>query len=197
MDSITERLESLLLFVKTGQAFSARRQSLGRVIERAIEMTHPHSNVRSVSILRQIQSEVCGCVDGERLSSALFNLLLNACQVAAGGAPSCRREVVIALYEDRNDVFVRVTDNGPGVPREIQEALFRPFMLAGEHRGTGLGLSIARCVAQEHGGDVYLEQSRPGKTVFVLKLPKGHLESDPGNGDAAAEDRQYGSRHCA
>jgi signal transduction histidine kinase len=42
---------------------------------------------------------------------------------------------------------------------------------AEEARGLGLGLTIARCIAQEHGGDVYLEKSSPGKTVFALTLP--------------------------
>jgi signal transduction histidine kinase len=177
MDCITDQLESLLLFAEVGRVFCPRRQPLARVIEQAVQMARPHSDALSVSILSQIQSDVRGCVDGQRLASAIFNLILNGCQAAADGAALGRREVVIALYDDGRDAFVRVTDNGPGVPSEMRGSLFQPFMRAGKYRGMGLGLAIAKCVAEEHGGEIYLELSNPGKTVFALKLPKSGLRA--------------------
>jgi signal transduction histidine kinase len=170
MDGMTDQLDSLLLFAESGDTFRPRRQSLVRVIDQAVQMARPHADVHSVSVRCLIHSEVFGWVDGSRLGSAIFNLILNACQAAA--ALPGHREVLIALHDDQENVFVRVTDNGPGVPGEIREDLFRPFMRAGKHSGKGLGLTIAKHVAQEHGGDVYLEVSHPGKTVFALKLPK-------------------------
>jgi signal transduction histidine kinase len=183
MDCMTDQLESLLLFAETGHVFRPRRQSLAPVIERAVQMVRPHSEMNSVSVRSQIESDTLGCVDCKRLCSAIFNLLLNACQAAV---PLDHREVVIALHDDQKNVFVRVTDNGPGVPDEIRKDLFRPFMQAGRKRRIGLGLSIAKYVAQEHGGDAYLELSRPGKTVFVLKLPKSGPEAGSRNAGFAA-----------
>ncbi len=170
MDCMTDQLESLLLFAKTGHAFRPRRQSLARVIEQTVQMVRPHSEMHSVSVRSQIESDVLSYIDERRLGSAIFNLVLNACQAAV--APLGRREVVIALQSDLRGALVRFTDNGPGVPCEMRDELFRPFTTVGKNRRIGLGLTIAKCVAQEHGGDVYLEQSHPGKTVFVLKLPK-------------------------
>ncbi len=184
MDCMTDQLESLLLFAETGHGFRPRSQSLARVIEQAVQMAHPHSEMHSVSVRSQIESDALGCVDGNRLCSAIFNLILNACQAAA--APLGHREVIIALHDDKRGTFVRITDNGPGVPCEMQDELFRPFTRAGKNRRVGLGLTIAKCVAQEHGGDVYLELSRPGKTVFVLKLPKSRPEADLRSGGSAA-----------
>lgn len=170
VDSIADQLESLLLFARTGHAFSPRHQSLARVIENAVQMVRPHSEMHSVSIHCRIQPKIFGCVDDRRLGSAIFNLILNACQAAEAGAPPGEREVLVALDDGGGDVFVRVTDNGPGVPPEMREDLFRNFMRSGKNREMGLGLAIARCVAQEHGGDAYLELSRPGETTFTLKL---------------------------
>jgi signal transduction histidine kinase len=171
MDCITDQLESLLLFAKTGHAFCPRPQALAPLVEKAVRMIRPHADAYAVSIRCQIQTRAHGCVDEQRLGSAIFNLILNACQAAAAGALLGHREVVIALDNAGGNVFVRITDNGPGVPAEMRDNLFRHFMWTGKNRETGLGLAIAKCAAQEHGGDVYLELSHPGKTVFILKLP--------------------------
>ena len=67
---------------------------------------------------------------------------------------------------------MRVIDNGPGVPPEIQSRIFEPFFTTKPvGQGTGLGLDIVeRIVVQQHGGSVELE-SEPGRTVFVVRLP--------------------------
>ena len=65
----------------------------------------------------------------------------------------------------------RVTDNGPGVPEELVDNLFRAFTGA-KHKGVGLGLAISRSIAQNHGGDLRLEQAADGRGAsFLLSLP--------------------------
>jgi nitrogen-specific signal transduction histidine kinase len=66
---------------------------------------------------------------------------------------------------------LRVKDNGHGVPDCIRNVLFQPFVSAEKMSGVGLGLTIAQAVAHAHGGCLVLEESSPGKTVFVLQLP--------------------------
>jgi nitrogen-specific signal transduction histidine kinase len=55
--------------------------------------------------------------------------------------------------------------------------LFQPFVSAEKMSGVGLGLTIAEQAAREHGGCLYLEESVPGKTIFVLQLPNLALEA--------------------
>ena len=81
------------------------------------------------------------------------------------------KEVGVALHQNPTHLDIRVTDSGPGVPRSIQRSLFQPFVTANEPDDIGLGLAIAECVAREHGGEIYLEESQPGRTSFVLRLP--------------------------
>jgi two-component system sensor kinase FixL len=65
----------------------------------------------------------------------------------------------------------RVQDNGPGVPDEVAEVLFRAFS-GGKHKGVGLGLAISRSIAQNHGGDLRLEPTESGHGAsFLLTLP--------------------------
>ena len=68
-------------------------------------------------------------------------------------------------------VELAVSDSGGGVPAGEEEKIFEEFYTTKE-RGTGLGLCIARRIAQEHGGDIVLE-NRPGEgATFVVRIPK-------------------------
>ncbi|KJV36257.1 ATP-binding protein [Luteibacter yeojuensis] len=104
------------------------------------------------------------------LSRALANLVGNA--VRYGDA--------VRVYVDVRDerLEVRVDDNGPGIPAEYREAVFRPFFRLERSRnratgGVGLGLAAARSAARAHGGDVTLGDSPDGGLRAVLVLPLG------------------------
>ena len=73
-------------------------------------------------------------------------------------------------------VLVCVDDDGPGIPEERYEDVFRPFVRLDESRnidtgGSGLGLTIARDIARSHGGDVTLSKSPLGGLRVVVRLP--------------------------
>lgn len=107
--------------------------------------------------------------DATNLEQALGNLLQNALQSGAG-----RIEFRLGSREDR--AFVRIEDNGPGVPDSMREKLFTPFSTT-KAQGTGLGLSFVKKVAEEHGGEVRLVDSEVlGGAAFEITLP---LASEP------------------
>ena len=137
--SMTDQLDALLLLSKTGSVFHLRRQSLKDIVERATQMVRSHPITELVNITSEDLPFIEGHVDGKWLCSAIFNLLLNACQ-AVKLAPK-PREVGIALQQDLSHVAIRVTDSGPGVPRSIQKSLFKPFGSADHQDGMGLGLT--------------------------------------------------------
>jgi two-component system nitrogen regulation sensor histidine kinase GlnL len=70
-------------------------------------------------------------------------------------------------------IVVSVTDNGPGVPLNLQDRIFHP-LVTGREGGTGLGLSLAQDFVQQHGGVIEFD-SRPGHTEFRLMLPMESL----------------------
>jgi signal transduction histidine kinase len=170
---MTEQLDALLFLSRTGSMFHLRREPLRPIVEQAIRMVRSHSDTIQVNIISEDMPFVEGHVDGKWLRSAIFSLLLNACQAAILGPK--RKEVGVALHQDLTHVGIRITDSGPGVPRSIQKILFQPFVSADRRGRMGLGLAIAECIAREHGGEVYLEESRPGRTSFVLRLPNPAL----------------------
>ncbi len=110
--------------------------------------------------------------DPHRLHQVVANLLANARVHTPAGTT-----VVTSLRREGDQVVIRVTDNGPGVPPEIRETVFERFTRAEasrvRHQGgssTGLGLAIVAAVVAAHGGTVGLE-SAAGTTTFVLRLP--------------------------
>ncbi|OYW80563.1 MAG: two-component sensor histidine kinase [Asticcacaulis sp. 32-58-5] len=122
--------------------------------------------------------------DPEHMHRLLVNLMRNARQAierqpnrqiydsVARKGPLGR--VTLTATKTADDVILRLSDNGPGIPEKIREQLFRPFSATAQSDGTGLGLAIARELAQTHGGDVHLAQTGPDGTTFEIRLPLKH-----------------------
>jgi signal transduction histidine kinase len=99
--------------------------------------------------------------------------VLNACQASRKG--DSLPTVKITLDEDDQRISIAVSDTGKGVPPEIRETLFQPFVSFGKVNGTGLGLTVALHVAQEHGGEVRLDTNTAKGATFTILLYKRTL----------------------
>lgn len=103
----------------------------------------------------------------------LFNLTENAIRY---NRPN---ESVRACVTERNgQIFIRVRDNGNGIPEQYRESVFQPFFRVDKSRsreygGVGLGLALVREIALLHGGRVLAEESTENGTVMLVILPKG------------------------
>ncbi|WP_049985580.1 ATP-binding protein [Halobellus rufus] len=148
--------------------------ALEPVVDREIEdlrAAHPDATVLRESV------PTASVVADDLLGSVLRNLLQNAIQHNDGDEPEVR-----VVGEDRDDtVVIRVADDGPGIPDDRKEAIFRK----GEHgtgsRGTGLGLYLVETLVETYGGDVWVEdrEARPASggsardgAVFAVELQK-------------------------
>lgn len=103
----------------------------------------------------------------DALGRAVLNLLVNA-QEALAGRPDGRVRLVGRTAPGGVEILVR--DNGPGVPAEIREDVWRPDVTT-RARGSGLGLAMVRQTVLAHGGEVELEEAPGGGAVFRVFLP--------------------------
>jgi len=171
--AMTERIDSLLQFGINGRNNPLIRESVSLVVEKAIAAVKFHPDGRNVSITVGEFPAAKAVIDARNLESAIYNLLLNACQAAARSTQVPEVKVHLAEVDER--IYVTILDNGPGIPASVRRTLFDPFVTAGKPSGTGLGLTLARRVAEEHGGSVCLENSNRERTVFTLSLTKNRF----------------------
>jgi len=105
--------------------------------------------------------------DGRRLRQLLLNLLRNSCQAMPQGGT-----VRLTVAEQDDELHLGVEDEGPGIPDELAEQVFRPFFTTKE-QGTGLGLALCRKSAGEHGGRLLLGRGPEGRGARItVVLPR-------------------------
>jgi two-component system sensor kinase len=108
--------------------------------------------------------------DPDLLEQVLGNLLRNAIQALEATAEGDRRIRIAMGSDSSRRVWLRIEDSGPGVPDEIREKLFTPFVTT-RAQGTGLGLSFVKKVLEDHGGEVKYVGATPRGASFELSLP--------------------------
>jgi PAS domain S-box-containing protein len=104
------------------------------------------------------------------LHQVLVNLTRNAIEAMRTGPPERRRLTVSTGLSESGMVAVTVADTGPGIPDDLLERLFEPFV-TGRRGGLGLGLSISRSIAEKHGGALEAGNRPQGGAWFRLDLP--------------------------
>jgi len=117
-------------------------------------------------------------IDADQIQQVVMNLMKNAAEAAgpAGGTLTVRTFYDHSLRVRRRDgsgssvpLQVEIVDDGPGLPSELIDSIFDPFV-SGRENGTGLGLALVSKIVSEHGGLVGVE-SYPGRTAFRISLP--------------------------
>jgi signal transduction histidine kinase len=170
---MTDLIESLLLFSRTGESLQLSCESLSFLVERALTLVRAHPDAQNVHFAVAAMPQIEVWLDARKIERALYNLLLNACQAASHGTRG--PEVRVALVDSEERITFFIVDNGAGVSDSVRKSLFQPFVSVGKTSGTGLGLTLSLKIAQEHGGTVVLEESREGLTMFQLTLSKAAL----------------------
>jgi signal transduction histidine kinase len=101
------------------------------------------------------------------LNQVWTNIIDNAVDAMNG-----KGEISLRTFAEEDHVVVEITDNGPGIPEEIQARIYEPFFTTKPPgKGTGLGLHISHdIIVNRHHGQLLVE-SKPGETKFKVMLP--------------------------
>lgn len=105
--------------------------------------------------------------DKEQISRVLINLFTNAIQSVAKGVKPL---IIIDVKTDNTNVVLQIKDNGKGIPKEMQEKLFRPNFTT-KTSGMGLGLAIVKNIIESSGGSITYETKEDQGTTFIITLP--------------------------
>jgi signal transduction histidine kinase len=174
VDRMTDLVESLLEFSRAREHLRPVYGRMADTANRAVHAVQTHPEFNGVDIQVSCEGRGEGWFDPKKMERVFLNLLLNACAAVPRGSG----HVEVNIREAKEGLEVRVADNGPGIPEPIRDTLFEPFVSYGKENGTGLGLTVVQKIFQDHGGDVSVEATGAGRTVFKLVLPHDGLAGE-------------------
>jgi signal transduction histidine kinase len=167
VDRMTDLIDSLLEFSRTRESLRPTYGNMRKTAERAIQALRSNPVFSHVRIDVRVMGEAEGWFDHKKLERAFLNLLLNACE----SFPDEQGRVDLAIRESAPGVNITISDNGRGIPPEVRDTLFDPFVSQGKENGTGLGLTVVQKIVQDHGGEIRVERTSSQGTVFRIELP--------------------------
>jgi C4-dicarboxylate-specific signal transduction histidine kinase len=153
------------------------------VIRESLALVGHGMRARQIEATVDLSSNPC-IISGDQvlLQQVLVNLLTNAMDAMAEMPPGSRRVTVSTEFR-ADDVAVSVRDTGTGLPAQINDTLFKPFVTTKAH-GLGLGLAIARAIVDAHGGAIDGHNNPEGGATFTLTLRRAETPkvlSGPGS----------------
>lgn len=169
-----ERLISSLLDIyrfDTGQAVLTKSDvNLVKLIDDAADIVAPLLTSREIQLERTVAiREFPILLDADMIRRVLINLLENAIRFSP-----LRSRITIGLNLEVNRVLVVISDQGPGIPKNVGDRIFEKHVrldVEGKSRGLGMGLSFCKHAVQAHGGTIWVEPNTPQGSKFIFSLP--------------------------
>jgi len=164
---ICELVSAVKGFTQMDRAAVPEPVDLGRGLANTLAVLGSKAKGKSVGVSLNLEKDLPPVHGfGGELNQVWSNLIDNALDAVDEGG-----QIEIIARRERDQVVVRVIDNGHGIPAEVRDRIFDPFFTTKPvGKGTGLGLDIVRRLVQRHNGQIELE-SRPGRTEFRVTLP--------------------------
>jgi len=169
----SNRMQELLrdlLNISRGETAQLEPCRLLDVVEAARESIEEAN--REVRVRIALDETVEVIANRTRLERVFTNLLSNAVDAMPNGG-----DVFIYAKDESDRLEVFVEDTGPGVPTQVRDRLFQPFVTSGKRTGLGLGLSLSRQTMLDLGGDLQLVNRAGNGACFCLHFPKPPLVS--------------------
>lgn len=164
VDEMQAMLEDYMAFAKGDSGEAIGRADIGEILNEVKAQAHGEKNI-DIAVDHE---PLVVAVRRHAFKRAVANLVNNAARFAD--------HIKVSAEKQNGSLTIEVEDDGPGIPEDERENVFRPFYRVDDARtqdsgSTGLGLAIARDIARIHGGDITLDQSRLGGLKAVLKVP--------------------------
>jgi two-component system osmolarity sensor histidine kinase EnvZ len=164
VDEMARMLEAYLAFARG----DTTEQAMPTDIAELLEAVRSHLERQGDDVSVEVEAPLMVTVRPDAFRRLILNLLANAIRHGT--------RVVVAAASDGRWLTMTVDDDGPGVPVDMREEVFKPFLRLDEARnmdsgGTGLGLAIVRDIARAHGGEVTLTDSPLGGLRALVRLP--------------------------
>lgn len=136
-----------------------------QLIEYCLQIMNPLFKEKEIEVINTIAFNYWLFVDQQQIEQVLINLLTNSIHALENTET---RQILIGAEIKENRIFIKITDNGNGIDKEIENKVFLPFFTT-RQEGAGIGLTLSKSIIEAHGG--YLDfKNQDGKTTFVICL---------------------------
>jgi len=174
-DQIESVIKTATDFSKPGEP-NLQRCNLNQLVKETLSLCSTALNKSGVQIVKDLGENLPEChLDPVLIKRVLVNLIMNALE-AMEETDRETRELEITSSLKNEHIVVRVSDKGPGVRPHLRKKIFDPFFTT-KADSMGIGLAISFRIIQDHGGLLYVTESKKGGAEFVIEFP---LESGTG-----------------
>lgn len=150
------------------------RQDISQLVKEVIDIMSPLplSLEKEIIILADCPEHLYAIIDLERMEQVLVNLLDNAIKFSNPGA---RIKIQVKVRDD--DIQISIKDQGPGIPKENLETIFKKFYTATpesniKNQGAGMGLAISKAIVSAHNGSLSVQSEKGSSSTFFITLPQ-------------------------
>ena len=181
LETILHQAERAARIVRNLLTFARKRHTtrtmvdLNAVVRETLALRAYDQRVSNITTIEALAAGLPQLfADPHQIQQVLLNLVINAEQAMLGAHG--RGTLVVRTWHDldRDLVVLEVSDDGPGVPGDVQSKIFDPFFTTKEvGKGTGLGLTVAYAIVQEHGGEIRVSSSQERGATFIVEVPAG------------------------
>jgi len=165
--NLLETLDGMQQFAKSGaMTMASEIFAPAQVVQAAIAISRMDMTYRARKVEVEIEQDLPAVQgDQQKLIQVLVNLLRNAIQ-----ATEKSKRILVRAQRDAGDVVFAVEDEGPGVPSELRDKIFEPFVSTKGDKGMGMGMYMARLIVESHQGQIRCSNRPAGGARFEVRL---------------------------
>ncbi|MBV8254451.1 MAG: PAS domain S-box protein [Chitinophaga sp.] len=159
---ITELLHSTRMM-----ELHANAVSLDKLLSNTLALSKDRMRLNEIQLELQLdKDDINVMADEDKVVIAFLNIIINAIEAMTPG----KGMLTITTKRIQDKAFIKISDNGPGIPEEVQARLFDPFYTS-KAKGTGLGLTSTQNILLNHKGTIHVESEIGKGTAFTITLP--------------------------
>ncbi len=161
-----------------GRETNRVESNINELIRDVERLASVDARLRNVTLRLELASDLpTVVVDRVQVQQVVLNLIRNGIDALEATDAEDKEVVVSSIACDSNEVRVGVSDNGCGLPEDVEDSLFEPFFTTKED-GTGMGLSISRSIVTSHGGRMWYSRNPERGTTFFFAVPTAEDDHD-------------------
>ncbi|WP_433831776.1 sensor histidine kinase [Flavobacterium anhuiense] len=157
-----------LMFFSSEMPQKRELQELKPIIDFSLSILK--SNFQNKEIKYELivkDSAIMANIDSVQITQVVLNLLINGIYASPE-----KSTIKIIIEDDAENLYLKIEDNGTGVPDSIKEKIFEPFFSTKPiNYGCGLGLSLVQSIIKNHNGEITLQNNFPNGSIFTIRIP--------------------------